>query len=106
MNLDRYKTLCRYAFRQGAGLRAQTPHAPQNTKVLFDSGMLYLTAVVAQEPEFLDEITALELPDDIALALGGRFPTFDAKAYLTARAEAKRLDEKLKAKKPFGTPSE
>ena len=39
LNLDRYKTLCRYAFRQGVGLRAQTPHAPQNTKVLFDSGI-------------------------------------------------------------------
>ena len=105
MNLDRYKTLCLYAFRNGVGLRAQTPGAAQNTKVLFDSGMLYLAAVVAQEPGFLDEITTLELPDDIALALGGRFPTFDAKAYLTARAEAKRLDEKLKAKKPFGAPA-
>lgn len=106
MNIDRYKTLCRYAFRQGVGLRAQTPHAPQNTKILFDGGMLYLTAVVGQEPGFLDEITGLELPDDIALALGGRFPGFDAKAYLSARAEAKRLDEKLKAKKPFGAPAE
>lgn len=102
MNLDRYKTLCRYAFRHGVHLRAQTPGAAQNTKVLFDSGMLYLPAIVAQEPDFLSEITALELPDDVVLALGGKFPNFDAKAYLTARAEARRLDEKLKAKKPFG----
>ena len=105
MNLDRYKTLCLYAFQKGVSLRAQTPHAPQNTKILFDSGMLYLPAIVAREPAFLDRITALDLPDDVALALGGRFPAFDAKAYLTARAEAKRLDEKLKAKKPFGPSS-
>ena len=102
MTLDRYKTLCLYAFRHGVSLRAQTPNVAGNTKILFDSGMLYLPAIIAQEPGFLDEVTALDLPDDIALALGGRFPTFDAKAYLTARAEAKRLDEKLKAKKPFG----
>ena len=102
MNLDRYKTLCLYAFQKGVGLRAQTPNAPQNTKILFDSGMLYLSAVAAREPEFLDQVTALALPDDVALGLGGRFPAFDAKAYLTARAEAKRLDEKLKAKRPFG----
>lgn len=102
MNIDRYKTLCLYAFRQGVNLRAQTPGAAQNTKVLFDSGMLYLPAIVAREPEFLSAITALELPDDVALALGGKFPHFDVKAYLTARAEAKRLDEKLKAKKPSG----
>ena len=105
MNLDRYKTLCLYAFQKGVSLRAQTPHAPQNTKILFDSGMLYLPAIVAREPAFLDRITALDLPDDVALALGGRFPAFDAKAYLTARAEAKRLDEKMKAKKPFGPSS-
>jgi len=102
LNLDRYKTLCLYAFRHGVSLRAQTPGAAQNTKTLFDSGMLYLPAITAQEPEFLNEVTALELPDDVALALGGKFPGFDAKAYLTARAEARRLDEKLKAKKPFG----
>lgn len=102
MNLDRYKTLCRYAFRHGVNLRAQTPGASQNTKVLFDSGLLYLPAILAQEPAFLEEITALELPDDVALALGGKFPDFDAKVYLTTRAEAKRLEEKLKAKKPFG----
>lgn len=102
MNQDRYKTICLYAFQKGAGLRAQTPAAPQNTKVLFDSGMLYLSAIVAQDPPFLDRVTALDLPDDIALALGGKFPSFDAKAYLTARAEARRLDEKLKAKKPSG----
>ncbi len=105
MNLDRYKILCLYAFQKGVSLRAQTPNAPQNTKTLFDSGMLYLTAIIAREPGFLDQITALALPDDVALGLGGRFPSFDAKAYLTARAEAKRLDEKLKAKKPFGPPS-
>ncbi len=105
MNLDRYKTLCLYAFRSGVRLRAQTPHAAQNTKTLFDSGMLYLPAVVAREPEFLDRITALDLPDDVAMGLGGRFPAFDAKAYLAARAEARRLDEKLKAKKPFGSSS-
>lgn len=105
MNLDRHKTLCFYAFQKGVSLRAQTPHAPQNTKILFDSGMLYLTAIAAREPGFLDRITALALPDDVALGLGGRFPAFDAKAYLTARAEAKRLDEKLKAKKPFGPSS-
>jgi len=103
LNLDRYKTLCLYAFSKGVGLRAQTPNAAQNTKVLFDSGMLYLNAIVASEPGFLDQITALELPEDIALGLGGRFSRFDAKAYLTARAEAKRLDEKLKAKRPFGS---
>lgn len=102
MNLDRYKTLCLYAFRNGVSLRAQTPNAAQNTKILFDCGMLYLPAIVAQEPEFLDKVTALALPDDVAMALGGRFPGFDAKAYLTSRAEAKRLDEKLKAKRPFG----
>ena len=101
MNLDRYKILCLYAFRHGVSLRAQTPNAPQNTKTLFDSGLLYLTAVVGEEPDFLGEITALVLPDDIALALGSKFPRFDAKAYLSARAEAKRLEEKLKAKKPF-----
>ena len=105
MTLYRYKTLCLYAFRHGVSLRAQTPNAAGNTKILFDSGMLYLPAIIAQEPGFLDEVTALDLPDDIALALGGRFPSFDAKAYLTARAEAKRLDEKLKAKKPFGAPA-
>jgi len=105
LNLDHYKTLCLYAFSKGVSLRAQTPHAAQNTKILFDSGMLYLTAIVAREPEFLGQITALALPDDVALGLGGRFPTFDAKAYLTARAEAKRLDEKMKAKKPFGPSS-
>jgi len=105
LNLDRYKTLCLYAFQKGVSLRAQTPGAPQNTKILFDSGMLYLPAIVAQEPEFLDRVTALDLPDDVALGLGGKFPAFDAKAYLTARAEAKRLDEKLKAKKPFGPSS-
>jgi len=71
-------------------------------RMLFDSGQLYLPAIVAQEPGFLNRITALELPDDIALGLGNKFPQFDAKAYLTARAEAKRLAEKLKAKKPFG----
>ena len=105
MNIDRYKTLCLYAFRHGVNLRAQTPGAAQNTKVLFDSGMLYLTAIAAREPDFLGEITALELPDDVAMALGGRFPEFDAKAYLTVRAEAKRMDEKLKAKKPFDAPA-
>ncbi len=105
MNLDRYKTLCLYAFQNGVSLRAQTPHAAQNTKILFDSAMLYLPAIVAREPEFLDQVTALALPDDVAMALGGRFPGFDAKAYLTARAEAKRLDEKMKAKKPFGSSS-
>jgi len=105
LSLDRYKTLCLYNFRHGVSLRAQTPGAVQNTKTLFDAGMLYLPAVLSREPEFLGRITALELPDDVALALGGRFPTFDAKGYLTARAEARRLDEKLKAKKPFGSPA-
>ncbi len=105
MILDRYKTLCLYAFQKGVSLRAQTPNAPQNTKILFDSGLLYLSAIVPREPEFLDQVTALPLPDDVALGLGGRFPAFDAKAYLTARAEAKRLDEKMKAKKPFGPSS-
>ena len=99
---DHYKTLCLYAFEKGVGLRAQTPGAPQNTKTLFDSAFLYLPAVLADDPAFLDRVTALALPDDIALALGGKFPQFDAKAYLTARAEAKRQEEKLKAKKPFG----
>ena len=102
MNLDRYKTLCLYAFRHGVSLRAQTPNAPQNTKTLFDSGQTYLTAVLSEEPNFLNEITALAPPDDVALALGSKFPSFDAKAYLTERAEARRLEEKLKAKKPFG----
>ena len=102
MNLDRYKTLCQYAFRHGVSLRAQTPNAPQNTKTLFESGMLYLTAILGEEPGFLKEITALTLPDDVALALGSKFPEFDAKSYLTERAEAKRLEEKLKAKKSFG----
>ena len=101
MNLDRYKTLCLYAFRHGVSLRAQTPGASQNTKTLFDSGMLYLPAILGQEPDYLNEVTSLELPDDVALALGGKFPGFDAKSYLTARAESRRLDEKLKAKKPF-----
>lgn len=105
LNLDRYKTLCLYAFQNGVSLRAQTPGAAQNTKILFDSGMLYLPVIVAQEPEFLDPITALELPDDVAMALGGKFSNFDAKGYLTARAEAKRLEEKLKAKKSFGQPA-
>ncbi len=105
MTLDRYKTLCLYAFRHGVSLRAQTPSAPQNTKTLFDSGLLYLTAVLGKEPGFLNEIKALALPDDIALALGSKFPSFDAKAYLTERAEAKRLEDKLKAKKPFGAPA-
>jgi hypothetical protein len=102
LNLDRYKTLCLYAFRNGVSLRAQTPGAAQNTKVLFDSGMLYLPAILAQEPNFIGQITALELPDDVVLGLGGKFPAFDAKAYLAARAEARRLDEKLKTKKPLG----
>lgn len=105
LNLDRSKTLCLYAFRQGTSLRAQTPGASQNTKTLFDCGMLYLPAIVAQEAAFLSEVTALELPDDVALALGSKFSQFDAKSYLIARAEAKRLDEKLKAKKPFGAAS-
>lgn len=105
MNLDRYKTLCLYAFQKGVGLRAQTPAAAQNTKILFDSGMLYLPAIIAAEPEFLQQVTSLDLPDDIALGLGGKFPSFDAKAYLTARAEAKRAEEKLKSKKPFGQPA-
>lgn len=103
-SLSRYKTLCLYAFRYGVSLRAQTPHAPQNTKVLFDSGLLYLAAVLNQEPDFLPQITAFNLPDDVALALGSKFPQFDAKAYLTERAEAKRLEEKLKAK-TFGAAS-
>ncbi len=103
--LDRDKTLCLYAFRHGVSLRAQTPNAPQNTKTFFDSGLLYLTAVYSREPGFLSEVTALALPDDIALALGAKFPAFDAKAYLAERAEAKRLEEKQKAKKPFGTAS-
>ncbi len=102
MNLVRMKTLCLYAFRHGTSLRAQTPGATQNTKTLFDCGLLYLPAIIGQDPGFLSEVTALELPDDVALALGSKFPVFDAKAYLTARAEAKRLEEKLKAKKPFG----
>ncbi len=101
-SLDRYKTLCLYAFRHGVSLRAQTPNAPQNTKMLFDSGTLYLAAVLPSEPGFLSEVVALALPDDIALALGSKFPAFDAKAYLAERAEARRLEEKLKAKKPFG----
>ena len=105
MNLDRYKTLCRYAFRHGVSLRAQTPNAPQNTKVLFDSGMLYLAAILSTEPGFLSVITDMLLPDDIALALGSKFPDFDAKSYLSERAEARRLEEKLKAKKPFGASS-
>ena len=105
MIYDRYKTLCLYAFQNGVSLRAQTPNATQNTKTLFDSGMLYLSAIVAREPEFLDQVTALSLPDDVAMGLGGRFPAFDAKAYLAARAEAKRLDDKSKAKKPFGSSS-
>ena len=105
MIYDRYKTLCLYAFQNGVSLRAQTPNATQNTKILFDSGMLYLSAIVAREPEFLDQVTALSLPDDVVMGLGGRFPAFDAKAYLAARAEAKRLDDKLKAKKPFGSSS-
>ncbi len=101
-SLNRYKTLCFYAFRQGVSLRAQTPNAPQNAKMLFDSGFLYLSAVLSTEPDFLSEITALSLPDDIALALGSKFPSFDAKAYLAERAEARRSEEKLKAKKPIG----
>lgn len=105
MNLDRCKTLCRYAFRHGVSLRAQTPHAGQNTKVLFDGGMLYLAAILAEDPEFLGEITVLPLPDDVALALGSKFPGFDAKAYLTERAETKRLEEKRTAKRPHGSPA-
>ena len=97
--LDRYKTLCFYAFQQGVSLRSQTPNAPQNAKTLFDGGMLYLSAVLGQEPSFLGEVTALALPDDIALALGSKFPSFDAKAYLAERAEARRLEEKGKAKR-------
>ena len=104
-SLDRYKTLCLYAFRHGVSLRAQTPNAPQNTKTLFDSAMLYLAAIQSQDAGFLNEITAMPLPDDVALALGGKFPNFDAKAYLSERAEARRLEEKLKAKKPFGAAS-
>ncbi len=104
-SFDRYKTLCLYAFRHGVSLRAQTPNAPQNTKVLFDSGLLYLSAVLSRDPGFLNEITALPLHDDIALALGSKFPGFDAKAYLAERAESRRLEEKLKAKKPFGAAS-
>ncbi len=102
MTTDRYKMLCLYAFRHGVSLRAQTPNAPQNTKTFFDSGFLYLTAIYSQEPGFLDDVTALLLPDDVALALSSKFPAFDAKAYLTARAEAKRLEEKGKTKKPGG----
>ena len=98
-SLNRYKTLCLYAFRQGVSLRAQTPNAPQNTKMLFDSGLLYLSAVLTAEPGFLNQVTALALPDDIALALGSKFPAFDAKAYLAERAEARRLEEKLKVRK-------
>ena len=105
MNFDRYKTLCLYAFQAGVSLRAQTPHAPQNTKILFDSGMLYLSAIFAKEPEYLKQITAMDLPDDVALQLGSKFESFDAKVYLVLRAEAKRLDEKMKAKKPFGPSS-
>ena len=101
MNIQRYKTLCLYAFRHGVSLRAQTPNAPQNTKTFFDSGLVYLTAILREEPDYLREITALALPDDVALALGSKFPDFDAKAYLAERAEAKRLEEKLKVK-PFG----
>ncbi len=89
-----------YAFRHGVSLRAQTPNAAQNTKTLFDSGMLYLTAILASEPGFLGEITVLPLPDDVALALGSKFPQFDAKAYLAERAEVRRAEEK--AKKPRG----
>ena len=105
MNLDRTQTLCLYAFRHGTSLRAQTPGVTQNTKTLFDCGMLYLPAIIAQNPGFLEQVTALDLPDDVALALGSKFPDFDAKGYLTARAEARRLDEKLKAKKSFGAAS-
>jgi hypothetical protein len=100
-SLDRYKTLCLYAFHHGVSLRAQTPNAPQNTKTLFDSGLLYLSAVLSQDANFLNEVTALPLPDDVALALGGKFPSFDAKIYLTERAEARRLEEKIKTKKPY-----
>ena len=64
--------------------------------------MLYLPAIVAQEPEFLDQITALDSAGRCRHGAGRQVPAFDAKAYLTARAEAKRLEEKLKAKKPFG----
>ena len=96
---DRYKTLCLYAFQQGVSLRSQTPNAPQNAKTLFDGGMLYLPAILSREPDFLSEVTALALPDDIALALGSKFPDFDAKAYLVERAEARRLEEKGKAKR-------
>lgn len=102
MNLDRTKTLCLYAFRHGVSLRAQTPNAPQNTKTFFDNGLLYLSAVLSAAPDFLGEITAMALPDDVALALGAKFPLFDAKVYLTERAEAKRLEDKLKAKRPGG----
>ena len=59
-SLDRYKNLCLYAFRHGVSLRAQTPNAPQNTKMLFDSGLLYLAAVWSVEPGFLNEVTALK----------------------------------------------
>ena len=104
MPLNRYRTLCLYAFRHGVSLRAQTPNAPQNTKTLFDSGFLYLAAVLAETPEFLDQITALALPDDVALALGAKVPGFDAKAYLSERAEAKRREDKAKTK-PFGAAS-
>jgi len=102
LNLDRTKTLCLYAFRHGVSLRAQTPNAPQNTKTFFDNGLLYLSAVLSAAPDFLGEITAMALPDDVALALGAKFPLFDAKVYLTERAEAKRLEDKLKAKRPGG----
>ena len=97
--LDRYKTLCLYAFQQAVSLRSQTPNAPQNAKMLFDGGMLYLSAVLRREPDFLKEVTSLPLPDDVALALGSKFPVFDAKAYLAERAEARRLEEKGKARK-------
>lgn len=104
-NLDRYKSLCLYAFGKGVSLRAQTPGAAGNTKTLFDCGMLYLIAIVAQESSFLEQVTTLDLPDDVALALGGKFSQFDAKSYLTARAEARRLEDKAKARKPLGAPA-
>ena len=97
--INTYKNLCLYAFCQGINLRLQTPGTAVHSRTLFDCGFLYLPAIVKADPEYLNVITALDIPDDITTALGSRFPQFDAKAHLAAKAETKRLADKAAKKK-------
>ncbi len=58
--------------------------------------MLYLSFISKNEPEFLQEILKFNLPDDIIMSLGNKFPDFDAKDFLAKQAELRKLEQKKK----------